>query len=132
MIIIGLDNGIIVRNAKNKYKGIKDFWGGIDAGNDIEVAYWRKCWGIRNQILTVLNKDLEGGGDYRLGLVELKYVIKLLKEFTIREYWNEYADSIWTFDEFKNNQKQIIKNLKKLYREMKKDPNIEVYFYDSY
>ena len=129
---MGLDNGIVVRNAKNKYKGRKDFWDCIETENGIEVAYWRKCWGIRNQILTVLNKDLEGGGDYRLGLDELKYVIKLLKNFTIREYWNEYADSIWTFDEFKNNQKQIIKNLKKLYREMKKDPNIEVYFYDSY
>ena len=132
VIIIGLDNGIIVRNAKNKYKGIKDFWDGIDAGNDIVVAYWRKCWGIRDQILTVLNEDLEGGRDYKLGLDELEYVIKLLKEFTKREYWDEYADSIWTFDEFKNNQKQIIKNLKRLYREMNKYPNIVVYFYDSY
>ena len=32
---MGLDNGIVVRNAKNKYKGIKDFWDGIDARNDI-------------------------------------------------------------------------------------------------
>lgn len=129
---MGLDNGIVVRNAKNKYKGIKYFWEDIYTGNDIEVAYWRKCWGIRNQILTVLNENLGGGGNYKLGLDELKYVIKLLKAFTKREYWDEYADSIWTFDEFKDQQKRIIRNLKKLYREMKKDPNIEVYFYDSY
>ena len=81
---MGLDNGIVVRNAKGKYKGLEDFWNGMDFGNDIEVAYWRKCWGIRNQILTVLNKDLEGGGDYRLDAVELECIIKLLKEFTKR------------------------------------------------
>ena len=129
---MGLDNGIIVHNAKNKYKGIKDFWKDIDSRDDIEVAYWRKCWGIRNQILTVLNKDLEGGEDYKLNAIELKFVIKLLKEFTKRGYWDEYADSIWEYDEFKDQQKRIIKNLKKIQREMKKDPNIEVYFYDSY
>lgn len=129
---MGLDNGIIVRNAKNKYKGIKDFWEDIDSGGSIQVAYWRKCWGIRNQILTVLNKDLEGGRDYKLDALELEFVIKLLKEFTKREYWDKYANSIWEFDEFKDQQKRIIKNLKKLQREMKKDPNIEVYFYDSY
>lgn len=75
---------------------------------------------------------MEGEGDYKLSLNELKYVIKLLKEFTKRGYWDEYADSIWTFDEFKDNQRRIVKNLIKVYREMKKDPNIEVYFYDSY
>ena len=129
---MGLDNGIVVRNGKNKNKRIKDIWEGIDSGSDIEVAYWRKCWGIRDQILTVLNENLEGEGEYILSALDLKYIIKLLKEFTNRSYWNQYADSIWEFDEFKHNQKSIIRNLKKVYRWMKQDPDLEVYFYDSY
>lgn len=129
---MGLDNGIVVRNGKNKNKRIKDIWEGIDSGNDIEVAYWRKCWGIRDQILTVLGENLEGEGEYILSAFDLKYIIKLLKEFTNRSYWNQYADSIWEFDEFKHNQKSIIRNLKKVYRWMKQDPDLEVYFYDSY
>jgi hypothetical protein len=131
---MGLDNGITVRGIKGRVPHyIKDYWANIDTEDEMELAYWRKCWGIRNQILAVL-----GMNDYsyekQLDVIDLEVVIELLKCFTKRGYWDEYADSIWTFDEFKDNQKQIIRNLKWLRKYMKRHPkvNVEVKFYDSY
>lgn len=129
---MGLDNGIVVRNGKGRNLRVKDYWDGIDAGNDIEVAYWRKCWGIRDEILEVLGADIDGGGDYKLDLDKMRDVITVLKKFTKRDYWNENADSIWEFDEFKSNQRRIIRNLIRILKWMKKEPDLEVYFYDSY
>lgn len=129
---MGLDNGIVVRKGKGRNPRVKDYWDGIDAGDDIEVAYWRKCWGIRDEILEVLGADIDGGGDYKLDLDKMRDVITVLKKFTKRDYWNENADSIWEFDEFKSNQRRIIRNLIRVYRWMKKEPDLEVYFYDSY
>lgn len=41
-------------------------------------------------------------------------------------------DCIWTWNEFRRFQKWNIKNLKKLAHMMKRHPEIEVIFYDSY
>jgi hypothetical protein len=129
---MGLDNGITVRGIKRKLpRYVKNYWANIECEGVMELAYWRKCWGVRDQILEVLNM---GNYSYekRLNRIELEAVIDLLKCFTKRGYWNEYANSIWTYDEYKHNQKQIIKNLKWLHRYMKHHPDIDVRFYDSY
>ena len=89
---MGLDNGIVVRNAKNKYKGIKDFWGDIDAGNDIEVAYWRKCWGIRDSIIKELK--VNGDGEFKLNKDNILAIINILVYFFDEKIWNNEANSI--------------------------------------
>ena len=47
------------------------------------------------------------------------------------ENWDE-DKSIWTYDEIKDSLLVDIANLKMLYVCMRKNPNIEAYFYDSY
>ena len=126
---MGLDNGIYITKAGNDEK-IKlserySFWGD-------EIAYWRKCWGIRRVILEILEESKEEYDDYCISRPQLKEIINALKLFNKKAYWDKHADSIWTFEEFKHNRKKILRNLKWLYRYMYFHPEIKVYFYDSY
>jgi len=107
-------------------------WSSIDTEGNIELAYWRKCWGIRDKILDALEYDNEGNGTYRITYSELKTVIEVLKKFLDKEYWDENADSIWDYDEFYDNQKKNIKQLKWAYTYMRWHPEAELFFYDSY
>jgi len=125
---MGLDNGIYIKKAgqdeKVKLPERYSFWGD-------EIAYWRKCWGIREAILEVLAEN-EEEYIYHISRPQLKRIIEALKLFNNKAYWDEYADSIWTFEEFKHSRRKILRNLKWLYRYMYFDPSLEVYFYDSY
>ena len=108
----------------------------------VEVAYWRKCWGIRDAIVNKLHLPIESedyklnakfeNGDYKLNVEDIAAIIKILKPFFSEDYWNEYADSIWEFNEYFDNMLQIMINLKWLQMYMKINPDIEVVFYDSY
>ena len=125
---MGLDNGIYVKRNKEQERAKlpnKDFFWGD------EVAYWRKCWGIRNAILNILGRN-NGMEDYLISREQLKEIIAALKKFNKKAYWDAYADSIWSFEEFKEDRKRILRNLKWLYRYTYFHPEIEVYFYDSY
>lgn len=96
------------------------------------MAYWRKCWGIRDEILETIGEDLRGGDNYLISREQLKKVINVLKKFTDKEYWEKNADSIWEYDEFKDNQKQNIRQLRWIYGYMKWHPDVQLFFYDSY
>ena len=129
---MGLDNGLYAKGIKKLPRKIRDNWEGIDTNGKIELAYWRKCWGIRNEILDALDVDRQGGGTYLVSREKLKEVIDVLKKFTNKEYWEDNADSIWEYDEFKDNQKQNIKQLRWIYGHMKWHPDVQLFFYDSY
>ena len=125
---MGLDNGIIVRNIKKE-----DIPSSIDRfGIGNEFAYWRKCWGIRDNILRILDVDLKGEGNYILDREKLKKVIEELERFTDEEYWNKYAESVWEFDDFRESQEHYLRNLHWLYDYIENHPEVEVVFYDSY
>ena len=101
-------------------------------GYDLEVAYWRKCWNVRHIIFDVLCR----GDDfiYNIAREELVEIIRRLEDdlhyFDFLE--GEWGSCIWDWNTFRRIQKRNIKNLKKLARMMKRHPEIEVYFYDSY
>lgn len=134
---MGLDNGIEIRNfKKDKLNEIPNFiqytkYYNKDADvADIEIAYWRKCWGVRAAILDALHSDEEYG--IEIDREDIPKIIEALIPFFSKEYWNEEADSIWEFEEYFNNMLSIIINLKWLYSYMEDNPNLEVVFYDSY
>lgn len=134
---MGLDNGIVIRHKEGKIIFIpKKYYNNkyyIGDNPHYEIAYWRKCWGIRGEIIRLfVSETFYDSYDIVLEREDIKKLIKLMKRYTEREYWNTHADSIWFFDEFIKQQKQIIKNLKWLYRYMGKDPEVQAYFYDSY
>lgn len=128
---MGLDNGIILRDVKSKELVVNKL---INLDNledtSVEICYWRKCWGIRNAIVEKLH--LNDGEESKLDVEDIPVIIKILFDFYGQTEWEEDADSIWEWDEFKDTLRQQIFNLVWLYNYMLEHPNAEVIFYDSY
>ena len=59
-------------------------------------------------------------------------LIRVLKPYLSREYWDEYADSIWEYDEQFENTYKVLLRLEWLKDYLKKNPDVKCYFYDSY
>lgn len=133
---MGLDNGIVLRR-KDRQKielpsFVKDMWESIDTDGAVELAYWRKCWGIRDRIINLFGGENDNG-HYNIDANKLLEIIKILNKFLHKEYWDEYADSIWEYDEHIERSVEILINLSWLsWYMLKEQDNIEVYFYDSY
>lgn len=126
---MGLDNGIIITEYPEHLQSkLQELTSHKD---NLDLAYWRKCWGIRNAIINNLGFDREGG-EYKLTLKHFPILLKILKQFLKKEIWDSKADSIWEYDEMFDRQLQMVINLEKFYDIYKDNPNINVIFYDSY
>ena len=129
---MGLDNGIIVKktNTTMKMYDNKSPYITYEWDNEFEVAYWRKCWNVRNDIFTITD-GWENDQSYTiLDKDDIYSIIRLLKSYN-KKNWDQ-NETIWPWTEHKKINKRHIRNLKYLYRYMKKYDDIEVYFYDSY
>ena len=128
---MGLDNGFICKNIKRDEipSYVRLPWDCRD--EDIEIAYFRKCWGIRGEIIRLLHvKDDE----YKIPVEkeDIIPIVKILMKYLDREYYDENADSIWEYDEYKENIQHSIINLMWLRVYMDAHPDVTCYFYDSY
>lgn len=136
---MGLDNGISIRRTRetNQIEELKVFnldWD-KELRYDFEVTYWRKCWGLRNNILFLIGKRWAPEEEYEFKLAkdDIDNIIKLLSSYD-EETWD---DSIWewTSEEegwsYSEYIKQNIEDLK-LLRQLMDKYELEVYFYDSY
>ena len=133
---MGLDNGIEIRRKDNLPNCVLCFdeeWR-KKYGYDLEVAYWRKCWNVRAIIFSVLLRGDDNDSIIDITRDELLEIIKRLKdEFHYHDFLEgEWGSCIWDWNTFRNIQKRNLKNLKKLAKMMKRHPEIEVIFYDSY
>lgn len=130
---MGLDNGInIERNDKSMsiYDTIKRFEQNYDHDHkyNFEVAYWRKCWNVRNMILRLLPAG-ESEWKFPITREDIPEIIDALKSLNA-ETWDE-GMSIWSWDEQESLIEQYIENLEYLY-ELMGEHDLDVYFYDSY
>jgi len=136
---MGLDNGIQLKLASKKVpedfpdKGSLDKWDfdTLEKTGELEVAYWRKCWGIREMILGVLHAD-QGGGEYPVKAEDLPAIRRGLVKFLNPKTWEEDADSIWEYEEMYETLLQQLLNLKWLEKYLKDHPEDSASFYDSY
>lgn len=128
---MGLDNGIILRDVNPKELVVNKL---INLDNledtSAEICYWRKCWGIRNAIVEKLH--FNDNEESKLDVEDIPVIIKILFDFYGQTEWEEDADSIWEWDEFKDTLRQQIFNLIWLYDYMLAHSDAEVIFYDSY
>ena len=135
---MGLDNGIIVcskiRELKREDlpKGLiypfEEDWSGAP-----EIAYWRKCWGLRNEIVEFLTRGGEESPSYKL--TRPKHVLAILiilETFKDKKVWEEKGSSIWNYKTAKVFLKEQIHNLKLIYKFMQLNPDVYLEFYDSY
>lgn len=130
---MGLDNGIELRTHKETLH---------HRSNNIEICYFRKCWGIRDEILGILKDNHSnynfseiGGGTYDLDSKDVKDIKKITKRFLDEDYFNDYADSkVFTYEEYKPILKKAYKNLKWLrwYLWLCSSNVRRLWFYDSY
>jgi hypothetical protein len=135
---MGLDNGIVVKTTNEKIKKrIKKFkWCDELSNGALEIAYWRKCWNIRCQILGALrdNGHIVPGNDSntKLNIDDINSIIKIIRGLN-RENWDTFGGCAWTYEDLRDINRFHIKNLKKIKRLMKYFPDeLEVSFYDSY
>lgn len=131
---MGLDNGVICKNIKHNDipTWVKLPW---DLKHeDIELVYFRKCWGIRGEILGKLHCMEENDSRTPVESEDILSIVKILMKYLDEKYYEENADSIWEFCEARGNIQQSIINLLwlKMYMEEHKSDNVECYFYDSY
>ena len=129
---MGLDNGIIARKsndekANNKLLALNTY---IYSDGDHEIAYWRKCWNVRKLIFNALGAGYEDEYQILLNREDILKIIRRLKKLN-KKTWDE-RESIWSWEEHKRSHRGNVRRLRRLARLMRKYPDIEVYFYDSY
>ena len=98
---------------------------------DPSVAYWRKCWNVRNIVFELLEIYDFNDSQTTMTADDVKRVVAELRKLNSANY-RDRGDCIWDWDEFKRSNRRNIKNLKRLARLMRKEPTVEVYFYDSW
>lgn len=134
---MGLDNGINIKRNEysHKIKALKRFVEDFDklGKYDFSVCYWRKSWNVREDIFTAICAEADSQYRFVLDVYDIKEIIKVLKSYNKKTWiYGGWKGSIWEWSEHKRTNRRHIKNLKYLVRVMKKYPNLEVYFYDSY
>lgn len=133
---MGLDNSFVVKNvhrANVPYWVKLPFDFNMDDGS-WELCYFRKCWGIRGEILAKLHCMKDNDSETPVEAEDILPIVKILMKYLNEKYYDENADSIWEFEEARGNIQQSIINLLwlKMYMEEHKSDNVECYFYDSY
>ena len=138
---MGLDNGFLVKSNRRKLTRedlpkIIQYPFESDYGGEPEIIYWRKCWGLRDVVLDLLDKRSKADdvcGIYVFENADQVFeVIKALLPWFDKEHWEEYSNSIWTYSEMENTLKQNVCNLAAIYGFMLQNPDVYLEFYDSY
>ena len=130
---MGLDNGIIVRGVKRKdlpflmrYPFEQDYHDGV------EVCYWRKHWGLRNWFLREAFPNSYNNESYEYKLdVEKVSILKRIIIYYL-QHPEDWKDNYWEYKEIKHTLYNQRWNLFLLMLWMRKHPDAEVVFYDSY
>jgi hypothetical protein len=133
---MGLDNGIYV--VSNKREITKDMLPNIISypwSSDykpVEIAYFRKYWGMRNEILREFQETDKEGYTLIETPDQVKKLIGILGSWLNKEKWDTEGDSIWEYEDAANNIIQVIINLSAVYTFMLDNPDVYLKFYDSY
>lgn len=127
---MGLDNGFVLHGADAKtIPSFVDY--DIEDADEIQVIYWRKCWGLRANVLRVLHCGGDGG-EFKVEAEDIPAIVRGMYKFFDSKVWEEDGDSIWTFEEFMPNLINSVMTLTWLETYLRDHPEVECLFYDSY
>ena len=130
---MGLDNGVVFRTKEPitypKWVMARRF---IRHENGGEVCYWRRCWGLREDVFNMLGSEHEEKFEYHLTIDEVRAIRKILVGYFFHP--RRWRKSAWEWKDAWRHQFRHILSLRWLEKRMRRDPdNIEwVIFYDSY
>lgn len=140
---MGLDNGIVLyskRALTNLPKWLVDWEYTTDEEDTSPTGeivhyyhclYWRKWWGFRNEVIAELSPATEEY-EYQLNAKSLTIIKDIYERYNDEEVWNTEADSIWDWDEVKDQFADNIQRFNWLIEYAKICPNAKICFYDSY
>lgn len=127
------DNGIYIKGYKKKPFYVKDEF--YDQSNQIDLAYWRKYWGLRNDIINIIYENYYGNdSEVLLSENQIKKIRNLIMEITFsKKRYLESCSGYWDYNIYSvlRGIRQMI-NLTWAARQVKKNPEVEVIWYDSY
>lgn len=130
---MGLDNGIYIKGYRKKPFYVKDDL--YDQSNQIDLAYWRKHWGLRNDIINIIYENYYGNdSEILLSENQIKKIRILIMEITFsKKRFLESCNGYWNYNIYSvlRGIRQMI-NLTWAARQVRKNPEVEVFWYDSY
>lgn len=138
---MGLDNGVVVhsniRNLTREMLPELDYPHSTDyCDNGIEIVYWRKNWGLRNEVVNYLSNRStinEYTGEFIIDTPKQVFdIMKIIISFMNKEKWEQEGDSIWDYEEIIDTLQRDVGNLAIIASFMKNNPDVYLIFYDSY
>ena len=130
---MGLDNGIYIKGYRKKPFYVKDDL--YVQSNQIDLAYWRKYWGLRNDIINIIYENYYGNdSDVLLSENQIKKIRNLIMEITFsKKRYLESCSGYWDYNIYSvlRGIRQMI-NLTWAARQVRKNPEVKVFWYDSY
>ena len=130
---MGLDNGIYIKGYRKKPFYVKDDL--YDQSNQIDLAYWRKYWGLRNDIINIIYENYYGNdSEVLLSENQIKKIRNLIMEITFsKKRYLESCSGYWDYNIYSvlRGIRQMI-NLTWAARQVRTNPEVEVFWYDSY
>ena len=130
---MGLDNGIYIKGYRKKPFYVKDDL--YDQSDQIDLAYWRKYWGLRNDIINIIYENYYGNdSEVLLSENQIKKIRNLIMEITFsKKRYLESCGGYWDYNIYSvlRGIRQMI-NLTWAARQVRKNPEVEVFWYDSY
>ena len=130
---MGLDNGIYIKGYRKKPFYVKDDL--YDQSNQIDLAYWRKYWGLRNDIINIIYENYYGNAsEALLSENQIKKIRNLIMEITFsKKRYLESCSGYWDYNIYSvlRGIRQMI-NLTWAARQVRKNPEVKVFWYDSY
>ena len=130
---MGLDNGIYIKGYRKKPFYVKDDL--YEQSNQIDLAYWRKYWGLRNDIINIIYENYYGNdSEVLLSENQIKKIRNLIMEITFsKKRYLESCSGYWDYNIYSvlRGIRQMI-NLTWAARQVRKNSEVEVFWYDSY
>lgn len=135
---MGLDNGVRIMSNVRKItremlpKELSYVWEDSNE-DDLEIVYWRKNWGLRNEGVRTFSHSKDNDYEYYLDTVDDVFkLIRIIVSFMNKEKWDSEGSSIWEYEEVISMLQNDIINLCIIAAFMKNNPDIYLIFYDSY
>ena len=135
---MGLDNGFEVMSKKRvitreDLPSIIEYPFEKDYNGPVEIIYWRKCWGLRNEVMSLLDSRFSDNSYFEIDTPkQVEQIIEIIASFLDEDRWEYEGNSIWSYQEIKHILIQNIINLAAMMQFMQDNPDVYLRFYDSY
>lgn len=129
---MGLDNGLIAKGVSiNDTPSFVHIYFDPTGQTELDLCYWRKYWGLRGEINTALHMHSDEY-EKEVDPEDIPAIKRAIIRYLNSEYFNENADTIWTYDEAIQHMIQQYINLCWFEDYWRDHSQVKLIWYDSY